>query len=64
MNSKQLIRNLGYALLCIGIGLALIAFGLTMWYAARKVNYNFSYKSMVQETVREMVKEEALKNER
>ncbi len=31
------------------------------WFLIRKINYSLSYKSMVENTVREMVKEEALK---
>jgi len=31
------------------------------WQLSRKWNYSFSYKAMVKETVREMVKESALK---
>lgn len=31
------------------------------WYLKRKINYELLYKNMVQETVREMVKPEALK---
>jgi hypothetical protein len=31
------------------------------WWLKREINYNLMYKSMVQETVREMVKESALK---
>jgi membrane protein YdbS with pleckstrin-like domain len=33
----------------------------SLWQLERKWNYGFSYKSMVQQTVREMVKEEALR---
>ncbi len=31
------------------------------WQMSRKWNYSFSYEAMVKETVREMVKEDALK---
>lgn len=31
------------------------------WIIQRKINYTISYKSMVEKTVRDMVKEEALK---
>lgn len=41
--------------------LLVIAFGIFMWHVQRKWHYNWSYKSMVQDTVREMVKQEALK---
>lgn len=33
------------------------------WHFTRTVNYKASYKSMVEETVRDMVKEEALKEQ-
>lgn len=38
-----------------------LIFGIGGWYFGRVINYNLSYKSMVQETVREMVKEGSLK---
>jgi len=37
-----------------------IVYGL--WNLERTINYNMSYKSMVEQTVREMVKPEALKD--
>lgn len=36
-----------------------VSYGI--WQVSRKWNYHFSYKSMVQETVREMVKESAIR---
>jgi hypothetical protein len=39
----------------------LTIFALVSWYYGRKINYSFMYKVMVQETIREMVKSEALK---
>ena len=39
-----------------------IGFGIGIWQIARVWNYNLSYKSMVKQTVIEMVKEESLKN--
>jgi len=40
----------------------LITWGV--WQVGRKWNYELSYKSMVQDTVKEMVKPEALKKEK
>jgi len=59
-------KNLALNLALIGIVVLIIA-GLSgliygSWWLKREINYNFMYKSMVQETVREMVKESALKN--
>jgi hypothetical protein len=31
------------------------------WFIGRKLHYKFAYKSMVQQTITEMVKQEALK---
>jgi len=41
--------------------LLFIGFAIGMWQLARTWNYNLSYRGMVKETVREMVKESALK---
>ncbi len=38
---------------------AVIGFG--MWNIGRTINYKLSYRGMVKETIREMVKKEALK---
>ena len=38
-----------------------VAFAYISWQFMRKINYRMSYKSMVQATVREMVKSEALR---
>ncbi len=43
----------------MGVVLASVALG--SWYVGRRLNYKFSYRTLVQETVREMVKQEALK---
>jgi uncharacterized protein YneF (UPF0154 family) len=48
------------------VGVLLILTGLAGiilggWYVGRAINYKLGYKSMVQETVREMVKPEALR---
>ncbi len=34
--------------------------GYTLWLVGKKVNYSLSYKSMVEQTVRDMVKKECL----
>lgn len=39
----------------------IIAVGIGGWILGRQINYSISYKSMAEETVREMVKPEALK---
>jgi 3D (Asp-Asp-Asp) domain-containing protein len=44
----------------IGI-LAVVILAVFLWWLGRYANYSLSYKSMVEETVREMVKPEALK---
>ena len=38
-----------------------IAMIIIMWAIFRTINYSLSYKDMVQNTIREMVKSEALK---
>lgn len=38
-----------------------LSIGLGAWYVGRKVNYSFAYKSLVEQTVRELVKPESLK---
>lgn len=44
------------------VGIILVAaLSFGGWLMSRKVNYHFQYKSMVEQTVREMVKPEALK---
>lgn len=55
---KQLILKVAVMLF-----LVVLLGGLTvsLWYFGRRLNYSFAYKSLVQETVREMVREEALK---
>jgi hypothetical protein len=39
-----------------------ILIGIGCWQFARVWNYNLSYKSMVEKTVRDMVKDEALRS--
>jgi cytochrome oxidase assembly protein ShyY1 len=41
----------------------MVGFGIGMWQLVRTWNYNLSYKSMVKQTIIEMVKEESLKNQ-
>lgn len=43
-----------FALIVLGVGAG-------FWMLSRQWNYNHSYKNMVKQTIREMVKEEALK---
>lgn len=40
---------------------ALLGISYLSWSVGRKINYRFSYKSMVQEEIRSMVKKDALK---
>jgi hypothetical protein len=47
------------AMAFLGMGVVATIWGL--WQLERYVHYRFSYKSMVEQTVREMVKTEALK---
>ena len=47
--------------LYLGVIALFIALALGAWAVSRSINYSLSYKSMVQDTVREMVKPEALK---
>lgn len=47
------------------IGLvAVILVSLGLWYVGRKIHYAVAYKSMVEQTIREMVKPEALAGDR
>jgi len=57
MKMKTLVEVFGYLLAVI----LAISFMYGMWQFSRVWNYNLSYKSMVEKTVREMVKEEYLK---
>lgn len=58
MNMKHYIGEI--TVIIIGICF-IISITIGGWYCARKINYNLSYKSMVQETVKEIVKKECLK---
>lgn len=55
-------NNMLYAIVA-SVCAAVIVFAITIggWYVTRKINYSLSYRSMVEDTVREMVKHEALK---
>lgn len=46
-------------IICLIISLAGIGFGL--WWMGRELHYRVAYEDMVKQTVREMVKEEALR---
>lgn len=46
-------------LLCVFVFLVVVAVG--NWFISRELNYSFSYKAMVEQSIREMVKKEALK---
>ncbi len=46
--------------IAMGATAALVGYGI--WHLEKKINYNLQYKDMVRETVKEMVKPEALKN--
>lgn len=46
-------------IICLIVALAGVVFG--MWWIGREIHYRVAYKDMVQQTVREMVKEEALR---
>lgn len=48
-------------ILGVALGLALLVFSYVMWGVSRSINYTMSYKGMVQQTIREMVKQESLK---
>lgn len=47
------------AIIVLVMFVAVLSFG--GWFVARKLNYSLSYKSMVEQTVKDMVKEECLK---
>jgi hypothetical protein len=48
-------------LLIIAGTVLFIAFSAGAWFVGRNINYSLSYKSMVEQTIRDMVKREALK---
>ena len=45
----------------IGVIVIIIGIGYFKWWVSREINYKLQYESMVQDTVRSMVKQEALK---
>lgn len=47
-------------LIAIATSVLILGMPLAIWYFGRVWNYNLSYKGMVKETIREMVKEDAL----
>lgn len=49
-----------YVNLIFGVVLMLVLV-FALWNLGRQLNYSLSYESMVKETIREMVKKEALK---
>ena len=53
-------RTIGWAAMLVVLALA-VMFAYASWRVGGYVNYNLSYKSMVQDTVRDMVKPESLR---
>jgi len=49
-----------YLLYSCGVAFIIISL-FQLWIFGKKLNYTFSYKSMVEKTIQEMVKPEALK---
>ena len=48
-------------ILCVCLFVASVAgFGIFVWRVQRVMHYRFAYRDLVRETVREMVKDEAL----
>lgn len=54
-------QKLDVAAIMVIVVSAFVGFVYASWYFGRIVNYRLSYKSMVEQTVRDMVKQEALK---
>ena len=48
------------AVLYVLVIVLVLMFSFGCWLLARRIHYNLAYKSMVQETIREMVKPDAL----
>lgn len=47
-------------LFVVGISIIIsLVFGI--WYCGKSISYNLSYKSMVEQTIKDMVKQECLK---
>lgn len=49
-------------ILYVLVTIVILAFAIGMWQVVRRCHYNISYKSMVEQTIIEMVREEALKS--
>lgn len=54
-------KIIGAILATIGIAVLVIGLGYELWIIGKKINYQLSYKQMVQTEIRNMVKQEALK---
>jgi len=66
MPKAKIRRMLNTALLFVAAGVmivTLIGIAIGGWYITRGLHYRLSYKTMVEKTVREMVKPEALRGE-
>lgn len=52
-----------FAVLIVGLGMLTVVIGVAwgVWQMGRVINYKLSYRSMVQNEIRQMVKPEALK---
>ena len=61
MKRRQAGYTLVEVLVVIVIMALLVALGYGIWTIKKKVNYSFQYRTMVEQTVRDMVKEECLK---
>lgn len=59
--NKYDLRGWAFLFLIIVGFIFIISLGVGSWYLARKVNYAFSYKTLVEETIHERVKTECLK---
>ncbi len=57
------LKIIAVILLCIAVVMALIALGVAGFHFSRSIKYNFSYKALVKQTIKECVKPEYLKNE-
>jgi len=56
-------KMFGYVMGYILVGILALSFMYGVWQLGRIWNYNLSYKSMVEQTVRDMVKDESLKGD-
>jgi hypothetical protein len=55
-------KNIGYIVGYIVVFIVIVSVSYGIYALQRNVNYTMSYESMVQETVCDMVRPEALKN--